>query len=159
MLLGEGAKRDHEEVKAYLLSAIPANALYQAAKAAKSPKYPPALIHEAFGPYEPLGPMELDKYPIPRRRNAMSRKKNSRKKATVDLKVHIKSKVVKIHHPIRNTPKALTNLLPLYASTISNPPGVSTMANDNQNPPYDDKAVAPNVFPTAISLSKLLIDC
>ncbi len=26
------------------------------------------------------------------------------------------------------------------------------MANDSQNPPYDDRAVAPNVLPTAISL-------
>lgn len=32
------------------------------------------------------------------------------------------------------------------------PPGVRVMANAIQNPPYEDKAVAPKVFPTAISL-------
>lgn len=36
--------------------------------------------------------------------------------------------------------------------TILNPPGVSTIANESQNPPYDDNAVAPKVFPIAISL-------
>lgn len=37
-------------------------------------------------------------------------------------------------------------------STIWNPPGVRMMANESQKPPYEDRAVAPNVLPTAISL-------
>lgn len=35
---------------------------------------------------------------------------------------------------------------------ILNPPGVKTMAREIQKPPYEDSAVAPNVFPAAISL-------
>lgn len=33
-----------------------------------------------------------------------------------------------------------------------NPPGVRMIANEIQNPPYDERAVAPKVLPTAISL-------
>ena len=35
-----------------------------------------------------------------------------------------------------------------------NPPGVSVMANEIQNPPYEERAVAPKVLPTAISLTQ-----
>lgn len=35
---------------------------------------------------------------------------------------------------------------------MAKPPGVRVMASAIQNPPYEDKAVAPKVFPTAISL-------
>ena len=34
---------------------------------------------------------------------------------------------------------------------MSNPPGVKIMAKAIQKPPYDESAVAPKVFPTAIS--------
>jgi hypothetical protein len=39
------------------------------------------------------------------------------------------------------------------SATMSKPPGVRIMANEIQNPPYEDSAVAPKVLPTAISLS------
>lgn len=39
--------------------------------------------------------------------------------------------------------------------TIWNPPGVRTIANEIQKPPYEDSAVAPKVFPTAISLLRI----
>lgn len=35
---------------------------------------------------------------------------------------------------------------------MSKPPGVRIIANESQKPPYDDRAVAPKVLPTAISL-------
>lgn len=35
---------------------------------------------------------------------------------------------------------------------MAKPPGVRVMASAIQKPPYEDKAVAPKVFPTAISL-------
>lgn len=35
---------------------------------------------------------------------------------------------------------------------MSKPPGVRMTANESQNPPYEESAVAPKVFPTAISL-------
>jgi len=41
------------------------------------------------------------------------------------------------------------------ADMILNPPGVKTMAREIQKPPYEDKAVAPNVLPAAISLHSL----
>ena len=36
--------------------------------------------------------------------------------------------------------------------SIWNPPGVRMIAKEIQKPPYEDRAVAPNVLPTAISL-------
>ena len=36
--------------------------------------------------------------------------------------------------------------------SISKPPGVRMMAKEIQKPPYEDRAVAPKVLPTAISL-------
>ena len=39
-----------------------------------------------------------------------------------------------------------------YAAAISKPPGVRIIAYEIQNPPYDERVVAPNVLPTAISL-------
>lgn len=38
---------------------------------------------------------------------------------------------------------------------ISKPPGVKMMPIEIQNPPYDERTVAPNEFPTAISLPSL----
>ena len=53
-------------------------------------------------------------------------------------------------------PKELSNMaLPPVVSSVSSiskPPGVRTIANEIQKPPYEDRAVAPNVLPTAISL-------
>ena len=39
--------------------------------------------------------------------------------------------------------------------SISKPPGVKIIAKESQKPPYEDKAVAPKVLPTAISLRKV----
>ena len=84
------------------MSAIPARALYQAVKAANSPKYPPALIIGTFG----VPALLKKKWPIVRRRKAMSRKKNKRKKATVDRSVQINKMVVKMNQPARKKPMA-----------------------------------------------------
>ena len=105
------------------------------------------------------------KYPMPRSRNAMSRKKKSRKNATVERSVQRTRIEVKMNQPIRNRPNALVKssgpapvAFPVvasvvaYAAWMSNPPGVRTIAKEIQNPPYEDRAVAPKVFPTAISL-------
>jgi hypothetical protein len=148
-----GDERRKKRRKTYLSSAIPARALYHAMKAANNPKYPPALIVFGWGTPASLA----RRWPIPKRRKARSKKKKSRKKATVDRSVQINRIVVKMNHPIRKKPKALLKSLtpaPVasYDDTISNPPGVRTTANESQKPPYDDRAVAPKVFPTAISL-------
>ena len=47
----------------------------------------------------PFGPPDALRYPIPKRRKAMSRVKKSRKNATVDLSVQISRTVVKMNHP------------------------------------------------------------
>jgi hypothetical protein len=139
--------------RAYLSSAIPANALYHAKSAAKIPKYPPALINlvSVF----PLS--SAYKWPRKRKRNARSSVKKSMKKATVERRVQSRRMVVKMNQPARKYPKALLKSLtpavaPLYSSIMLNPPGVRTIATEIQKPPYDERAVAPKVFPTAISL-------
>jgi hypothetical protein len=89
-----------------------------------------------------------------RRRKARSRKKKSRKKAKVERRVQLRSIVVKMNHPARKNPTAegkLSSADPLYASPMPKP-GVTTIAYEIQKPPYDDRAVAPKVLPTAISL-------
>lgn len=85
--------------RTYLLdvSAIPANALYQAINAVMTPKIPPALLMLAFKPPTSV----CWNRAIARSRNVMSKKKNSEKNATVDFSVHRRRMVVKIHHPIR----------------------------------------------------------
>ncbi len=88
------------KTKAHLLesSRIPANALYQAVNAASSPKNPPALIIGGFG-----APLELRcRYPMPRRRNAMSRVKKRVKNATVERSVATKRMVVKMNQPCKS---------------------------------------------------------
>ena len=84
----------------------------------------------------------------------MSMKKKSRKKATLERRVQRSNKVVKINHPARKKPKAMSSVVPplaVYASMIPKP-GVKMIAYEIQKPPYDDRAVAPKVLPTAISL-------
>ena len=109
------------------------------------------------------------RYPIASRRKAMSRKKNRRKNATVDLSVQRTRIVVKMNHPTRKNPNALVKSLgsapvgvpsaafTAYAAWIPKPPGVRTIAKEIQNPPYEERAVAPKVFPTAISLFRVRI--
>jgi hypothetical protein len=133
------------------LSAIPASALYHAANAAMSPKAPPATIHPPCG-FAP----SFWRYPIPSRRNAMSSVKKRKKNATVDRSVHKRRMVVKINQPIKKSPKELrkADSPPSFwrVLAISNPPGVRMMAKESQKPPYEERAVAPKVLPTAISL-------
>ncbi len=81
----------------YLLevSAIPARALYQARKAARIPKTPPATVKPWLG--APLGPILMNE--MARKRKARSRVKKSMKNATVDFRVHIRRIVVKMNQP------------------------------------------------------------
>lgn len=81
--------------KLLLESAIPARALYQATKAVRRPKKPPALIRWVCG--WPWGSWK--RYPTPSMRKVISRKKNSRKKATVDRKVQKRRMVLKMNQP------------------------------------------------------------
>ena len=76
-------------------SAIPAKALYQAINAANSPKNPPALMIGGLG----APAASRCRYPIPSRRKVKSRKKNSKKNATVERRVQMRRIVVKINHP------------------------------------------------------------
>jgi hypothetical protein len=57
----------------------------------------------------------------------------------------------------RNSEKACWNSNESYDSTISKPPGVSIIAILIQNPPNEEREVAPNVFPIFISLFPELI--
>jgi hypothetical protein len=52
-------------------------------------KFPEVVAWEAY------------RYPRKRKRNAKSRKKKSKKNATVDLRVHNKRIVVKMNHPAK----------------------------------------------------------
>ena len=94
-LSDQGKCRTGMRKKLFPRSAIPARALYQAMKAARRPKKPPALMTGGLG----LPALFVRRYPIARRRKAMSRKKKRRKKARVERRVHISRSVVKIHHP------------------------------------------------------------
>lgn len=109
---------------------------------------------------------------MPKQRNARSRVKKSMKNATVDLSVQSRSRKVKMNHPYQslaigvkeNQMRRLTNkknpkefknaalLPPPRAVTIPKPPGVRVIPTEIQKPPNEDNAVAPKVFPTAISL-------
>lgn len=77
------------------VSAIPAKALYQAKKAAARPKAPPPRMRPVLGSPAAFSYM----YAHASRRNAMSRVKKSRKKASVDLKVQTSRMVVKMNQP------------------------------------------------------------
>ena len=74
---------------------MPAKALYHARNAARSPKNPPALMTGGFGWLAAL----RWRYPMPRRRKAISSVKNKRKKATVERRVATRRMVVKINQP------------------------------------------------------------
>lgn len=50
--------------------------------------------------------------------------------------------------------RALGPAAVVMSSMMLKPPGVRIMAKEIQKPPYEDRAVAPKVFPTAISLIK-----
>lgn len=92
---------------------------------------------------------------MPSSRKAKSRVKKSKKKATVERSVQMSNRKVKMNHPIRYRPNELRKGAGEFSSSvdaISNPPGVRMMAKEIQKPPYEERAVAPNVFPTAISL-------
>ena len=69
---------------------------YQAVNAARIPKAPPALRRPVWG-----APSTCSKYARPRNRNARSRVKKSVKKATVERRVHIRSRKVKMNQPMR----------------------------------------------------------
>ena len=59
---------------------------------------------------------------------------------------------------MRYKPNESANTFALLASRadwISKPPGVKMMAKEIQKPPKEESAVAPNVFPTAISLRRV----
>lgn len=77
------------------VSAIPASALYQAKKAARTPKAPPARVRPVFGSPAAFSYM----YAQASKRNVMSNVKKSKKKARVDFRVQKSSSVVKINHP------------------------------------------------------------
>jgi hypothetical protein len=70
---------------------------YQAMNAARIPKAPPALRRGILA--APVPP--CCRYARPSMRNARSRVKKSRKKATVERSVQISSRKVKMNHAIR----------------------------------------------------------
>ena len=75
------------------VSRIPAKALYHAKNAARRPKEPPALMRPGFG-----APAAVRfRYPQNNNRNVMSRVKKSKKKATVERRVAINKRVVKMN--------------------------------------------------------------
>ena len=126
------------------------NETYQAVNAAMIPKAPPALRRPVWG-----APSLCSKYARPRNRKARSRVKKSVKKATVERRVQISSRKVKMNQPMRYSPKESRKGVGDSASSveaISKPPGVRMMAVPIQKPPYEDRAVAPKVLPRAISL-------
>ena len=92
-----------ETVITYLLSAIPANALYQARKAAIIPKPPPACVSLWAISVVPLLAANSPQASI---RKAKSRVKNSMKNMTVDRKVHKSKMVVNMNQPVRKKPTA-----------------------------------------------------
>jgi hypothetical protein len=71
---------------------------YQAAKAAKIPKAPPARIRAMLGVVAPALYVGF-KYPTPKHRKAKSSVKKRKKNATVDFSVRIRSKKVKMNQP------------------------------------------------------------
>lgn len=89
--------------KLFDLSSIPARAFHHAINAVINPKIPAAFVIGAL--VEPSAPCW--KWATVRSRKVMSRKKNSEKKARVDLNVQIRQRVVKMNHPARKYPTAL----------------------------------------------------
>jgi hypothetical protein len=79
-----------------LVTDLLTNETYQAVNAAMIPKAPPALRRPVWG-----APPLCNKYARPRNRNARSRVKKRVKKATVERRVQIKSRKVKMNQPMR----------------------------------------------------------
>jgi len=133
------------------VSAIPAKALYHARKAASMPKPPPALVSFSADLRAPL----LVAYsPQASMRKARSSVKKSMKNMTVDRSVHSNRMKVKTNQPVRKKPSAEFNESPELSNAAATPKlGVRMRAYEIQKPPYEDRAVAPKVLPTAISLS------
>lgn len=88
----------------YLVSAIPAKALYQARNAASIPKPPPALVSVVA---EWAAPLLAAYSPQANMRKAKSRVKNSMKNMMVDRRVQSRRMVVKMNQPVRKKPTAL----------------------------------------------------
>jgi hypothetical protein len=89
-------KMNHGPGATYLfeVSAIPAKALYQARNAARIPNPPPALMSVGSG-----APSTRWRLPIPSIKKAKSSVKKSMKNATVDFRVQIKRRKVKMNQP------------------------------------------------------------
>lgn len=78
---------------------------------------------------------------------------------SVERSVQNNKMVVKMNQPIKKRPNEFRKSLevpPPRPVTMLKPPGVRMMAKEIQKPPQDESAVAPNVFPTAISLQTFL---
>jgi hypothetical protein len=99
--MGEHLPNRKRVSNTYLLeeSAIPAQALYQAQKAARRPKKPAAWITGFLG-----APLEWRSQPIPRRRNVISSQKNKRKNMSVERRVQKSRIVVKMNQPMKKKP-------------------------------------------------------
>jgi len=96
--LGDHGKCQTGIIKKLLLeSAIPAKAAHQARNAANSAKNPPALRIFAFGSSD----SSRRKYPMARRRKAISTEANSEQNMTVDLSVQRNIRKVNINQPYR----------------------------------------------------------
>jgi hypothetical protein len=95
--IGRDAPQNTTTGRTYLfeVSAIPANALYQASNAASIPKTPPAMV--SWGCTSPFGPCLMKE--MARQRKARSKVKKSEKKATVDFRVQMSRIVVKMNQP------------------------------------------------------------
>jgi len=121
--------------------------------AARIPKAPPALKRPVWGAAS--APSLCSRYARPSIKNAMSSVKKSVKKATVERRVQINRRKVKMNQPMRYSPKESRKGTGDSASSVDaiwKPPGVKMMAVPIQKPPYDARAVAPKVLPRAISL-------
>ena len=71
--------------------------MYHAAKAAKRPKNPPALMIGGFG----MPALSRWRYPIPSSKKARSRVKKRMKNATVERSVQMRRTVVKMNQPLK----------------------------------------------------------
>lgn len=150
-LTDQGKWRTGITKKLFESSIIPANTLYHATKDVRSPKNPPALMMGGFGKPSLL----RCRYPMASRSKVKSTVKNRKKNAKVDRRVSRRRSVVNMNQPIKKKPNESKNIPgPPAASMVSgiaNPPGVRVIAKAIQKPPYEDSAVAPKVFPIAIS--------
>lgn len=91
-----------------LESAIPANALYQAKKAASMPKTPPAFCRPRAAVSAPLFLAYSEQK---RNKKARSRVKKRLKNMMVERRVQSRRMVVKMNQPVRNKPMALVSVV------------------------------------------------